>query len=137
MAHDLRSALDLLDAAGDLETVARPVDRAWEVTAVLDRLERDGRFPAVRYDAVEGFPGWAIAGNLFATRSKIAAFLGCAPDQVPAGQMVQRLELAEASPARYILAPQGVQAVEAAAQAAKAAVAQRFRNLSPRHGQKF
>ncbi len=82
MAHDLRSALDLLDAAGDLETVARPVDRAWEVTAVLDRLERDGRFPAVRYDAVEGFPGWAIAGNLFATRSKIAAFLGCAPDQV-------------------------------------------------------
>ena len=79
MADDLRAALEVLRAAGELETVSRPVDPAWEVTAVLDRLEREGRFPAVLFDAVSGHPDWAVTGNLFATRSKIAAFLGVTP----------------------------------------------------------
>ena len=82
MADDLRSALAQLAGCGELATVGRPIDRAWEVTAVLDRLEQDGRFPAVVFESVEGYPGWSIAGNLFATRSKIAAFLGVATGEV-------------------------------------------------------
>jgi 2,5-furandicarboxylate decarboxylase 1 len=82
MADDLRAALAQLAACGELATVRRPVDRSWEVTAVLDRLEGDDRFPAVLFEAVEGYPGWSIAGNLFATRSKIAAFLGVTPGEV-------------------------------------------------------
>jgi 2,5-furandicarboxylate decarboxylase 1 len=82
VADDLRAALDILRAAGDLETVTRAVDPAWEVTAVLDRLERDGRFPAVHFQAVEGHPDWSITGNVFETRSKIAAFLGVTRAQV-------------------------------------------------------
>jgi len=82
VADDLRAALEVLRAAGELETVTRPVDPAWEVTAVLDRLEQDGRFPAVHFEAVNGHPDWSIAGNLFASRSKIAAFLGVTPGEV-------------------------------------------------------
>ena len=91
MGDDLRAALSQLDARGELETVRRPVDPAWEVTAVLDRLERDGRYPAVVFEAVEGHPRWSITGNLFATRSKIAAFLGCGPEQVTT-TLADRLE---------------------------------------------
>jgi 2,5-furandicarboxylate decarboxylase 1 len=76
MPDDLRTALAVLAACGELETVERSVDRSWEVTAVLDRLERENRFPAVLFEAVNGYPGWSITGNVFATRSKIAAFLG-------------------------------------------------------------
>ena len=76
MADDLTTALDGLGASGELEVVERTVDPAWEVTAVLDRLEEDGRYPAVLFRSVTGHPDWAIAGNVFATRSKIADFLG-------------------------------------------------------------
>ena len=38
-ADDLRAALEELAGRGELETVRRPVDPAWEVTAVLDRLD--------------------------------------------------------------------------------------------------
>jgi 2,5-furandicarboxylate decarboxylase 1 len=88
---DLRSALKRLDAAGALATVTREVDRAWEVTAVLDRLEREQRFPAVLFRSVRDYPGWSIVGNVFASRPAIAALLGV---EVPrlAQEMARRLE---------------------------------------------
>jgi 2,5-furandicarboxylate decarboxylase 1 len=55
--------------------VGREVDRTWEITAVLDRLERAGRFPAVRFDSINGFPGWSVVGNVFASRPAVAALL--------------------------------------------------------------
>jgi 2,5-furandicarboxylate decarboxylase 1 len=73
---DLRGALDRLAASGLLARVDRTVDRTWEVTAVLDRLEREHRLDAVRFASVAGFPGWSIAGNVFASRAAIAALLG-------------------------------------------------------------
>jgi 2,5-furandicarboxylate decarboxylase 1 len=76
MATDLREALRTLAAVGELEVVSRAVDRTWEVTAVLDRLEQEQRFPAVLFGSVAGYPDWSIAGNVFATRRKLALFLG-------------------------------------------------------------
>jgi 2,5-furandicarboxylate decarboxylase 1 len=84
---DLRDAFRILDQAGRLARVRRPVDPAWEVTAVLDRLEREGRFPGVLFEQVAGHPGWSIAGNLFADRGSIAAMLG-----TPAERLTQTLE---------------------------------------------
>jgi 2,5-furandicarboxylate decarboxylase 1 len=68
-----------LSEAGALAVVEREVDRAWEITAVLDRLEREHRFPAVRFTAVKGFPGWSVVGNVFASRRAIAALLDAPP----------------------------------------------------------
>lgn len=79
---DLRSALDRLAAAGLLARVDRSVDRSWEVTAVLDRLEREHRLPAVRFSKISGFPGWSIAGNLFASRAAVAALLEVAEERL-------------------------------------------------------
>ena len=60
--RDLRDALHRLDEAGRLSVVDRQVERSWEVTAVLDRLEREHRFPAVLFRSIKGFDGWSIAG---------------------------------------------------------------------------
>jgi 2,5-furandicarboxylate decarboxylase 1 len=73
---DLRSALALLEADDQLAVVDREVDPAWEVTGLLDRLERDGRYPAVVFRSIAGYPDWAITGNVFGTRDKIASYLG-------------------------------------------------------------
>lgn len=88
---DLRGALDRLAASGLLARVERPVDRSWEVTAVLDRLEREHRLPAVRFASIAGFPGWSIAGNLFASRAAVAALLGVPPERLTA-ELAERLD---------------------------------------------
>ena len=74
---DLRSALATLAGAGLLSVVEKEVDPAWELTAVLDRLEQAGRLPAVLFNAVQAHPGWSVAANLFAARASVAAVLGC------------------------------------------------------------
>jgi 2,5-furandicarboxylate decarboxylase 1 len=89
--RDLRDALRRLSEAGCLETVERPVDPSWEVTAVLDRLEQQHRFPAVLFRAIRDFPGWAIAGNVFADRAAIATLLDVEIDAVTA-ELSRRLE---------------------------------------------
>jgi len=86
--RDLRGALGRLEETGALAVVERKVDRNWEVTAVLDRLEREGRHPAVLFRSIEGFPGWSIAGNVFASRSAIAALLN-----VPKEHLTQELSV--------------------------------------------
>jgi 2,5-furandicarboxylate decarboxylase 1 len=71
--------------------VERAVDRTWEITAVLDRLERDHRFPAVRFSSIKGFPGWSVVGNVFASRPAIAALLD-APVARLTQEVARRLE---------------------------------------------
>jgi 2,5-furandicarboxylate decarboxylase 1 len=73
---DLRSALSRLAESGLLARVDRPVDRSWEVTALLDRLEHEHRYDAVRFMSISGFPGWSIVGNVFASRAGIATLFG-------------------------------------------------------------
>lgn len=99
---DLRDALRRLDEAGALAVVDRPVDRSWEVTAVLDRLEEQHRFPAVLFRSIQGFPGWSITGNLFASREAIAALLDVPPARLTR-EIAQRLE----RPVDPLLVPDG------------------------------
>jgi len=75
--HDLRSVLDAL--GDDCLRVDKEVDRSWEVSAVLDRLERSGEFRPVLFENVAGFAEWSILGNLFADRDTLARALGLAP----------------------------------------------------------
>jgi 2,5-furandicarboxylate decarboxylase 1 len=79
-AHSLRDALARLGK--DALHVTAPVDRSWEVAAVLDRLENSGRLNAVVFENIQGFPGWSITGNVFAARDSIARIL-----QVPVDSM--------------------------------------------------
>jgi 2,5-furandicarboxylate decarboxylase 1 len=65
-----------------LKEVHRPVERSWEVTAVLDRLERAGSFQPVVFRAIDAHPGWSVLGNLFADRASIAAILGVEADRM-------------------------------------------------------
>jgi 2,5-furandicarboxylate decarboxylase 1 len=72
----LRDAVGRLVGRGEAAVVERDVDPAWEVTAVLERLEVEGRTPAVLYRSIAGWPGWSILGNLFASRTRIADLAG-------------------------------------------------------------
>lgn len=78
--HSLRSVVDAL--GDDLIRVDVPVDRGWEVSAVLDRLERAGDYRPVLFQNIDGFPDWSILGNLFADRAILAAVLDIDPDNV-------------------------------------------------------
>jgi UbiD family decarboxylase len=76
-ALDLRSALSILAARGDLVHVAREVDRRFEVTAVLRRLQNaDNR--AVIFEHVRG-SRLRVASNLFGSYSRISALLDLPP----------------------------------------------------------
>jgi 2,5-furandicarboxylate decarboxylase 1 len=82
VSHDLRHALTRLADADELEVVDREVDRSWEVTAVLERLEQEHRYPATLFRAIAGYPTWSIAGNVFASRRKLAILLGTTPERL-------------------------------------------------------
>ena len=48
MAQDLRSFLDLVKRTrpADFQIVSRPVDPVYEITALVAKLEKEGRRPA-------------------------------------------------------------------------------------------
>jgi 2,5-furandicarboxylate decarboxylase 1 len=82
MAQDLRSYLDLLKRKrpDDLVIVSREIDPAWEITAVVVKLEREQkRRPVLLFEKVRGtrFP---VLTNLHASRARLALALGAAPD---------------------------------------------------------
>jgi UbiD family decarboxylase len=82
MAQDLRSFLEAVRRrrADELVTVSAPVDPAYEITALVVKLEREARRrPVVLFDKVKGstFP---VLTNLHASRARLAMAMGCAPD---------------------------------------------------------
>jgi len=82
MAQDLRSYLDLLrrERPGDLVVVSREVDPAWELTALVVKLEREGRRrPALLFERVRG-TAFPVLTNLHASRWRLARAMQTAPD---------------------------------------------------------
>ena len=82
MAQDLRSFLDGIKRTRpeDYQVISRPVDPAYEITALVVKLERQGkRRPVLLFENVKGtrFP---VLTNLHASRSRLAAAIGAAPD---------------------------------------------------------
>jgi UbiD family decarboxylase len=82
MAQDLRSFLDLVKRTrpADFQIVARPVDPVYEITALVAKLEKEGRRrPVLLFENVKGttFP---VLTNLHASRSRLAAAINAPPD---------------------------------------------------------
>ena len=82
MAQDLRSYLDGVKRRkpDDVQVVAQEVDPAYELTAIVVKLERElKRRPVLLFEKVKGtrFP---VLTNLHASRSRLAAAMRCAPD---------------------------------------------------------
>jgi UbiD family decarboxylase len=84
MAQDLRSFLDLVKRSrpADFQIVSRPVDPAYEITALVARLEKEGRRrPVLLFESVKGTP-FPVLTNLHASRSRLAAAINAAPDRM-------------------------------------------------------
>ena len=84
MAQDLRSFLDLLKRTrpADFQIVSRPVDPAYEITALVAKLEKEGRRrPVLLFENVKG-TSWPVLTNLHASRSRLAAAINAAPDRM-------------------------------------------------------
>jgi 2,5-furandicarboxylate decarboxylase 1 len=82
MAQDLRSFLDLLKRTrpADFQIVSRPVDPAYEITAIVAKLEKEGRRrPVLLFENVKG-TSFPVLTNLHASRSRLAAAMNAAPE---------------------------------------------------------
>ena len=82
MAQDLRSYLDGVKKrkGDDVQVVTQEVDPAYELTAIVVKLEREAKKrPVLLFEKVKGtrFP---VLTNLHASRSRLAAAMRCAPD---------------------------------------------------------
>jgi 2,5-furandicarboxylate decarboxylase 1 len=84
MAQDLRSYLDQIKRrkADDFVIVSRQIDPAYEITAFVVKLEKEGRRrPVILFENVKG-ASLPVLTNLHASRARLAAAIGCAPDQM-------------------------------------------------------
>ncbi len=82
MAQDLRSFLDLIKrtSANELQIVSREVDPAYELTAVVVKLEQEARRrPVMVFERVKG-TSFPVLTNLHASRSRLAAAMGSKPE---------------------------------------------------------
>src|SRR5436190_3030331 len=82
MGQDLRSYLDTVKRrkSDEFQVVSRPIDPAYEITALVVKLEKERRKrPVLLFENVKGtrFP---VLTNVHASRSRLAAALNCAPD---------------------------------------------------------
>ncbi len=81
MGQDLRSYLDLVKRKrpDDLVFVSAPIDPAYEITALVAKLETEKRRPVLVFEHVRGtkFP---VITNLHASRARLALAIGSAPD---------------------------------------------------------
>lgn len=74
--QNLRTFLDEIEKAGELVHISKHLDTKFEPLAVLAKLEAEEKYPACMFDNV-GNGKYPVVGNLFASRSRIAASLGC------------------------------------------------------------
>ena len=84
MAQDLRGFLDLVKRTrpADFQIVSKPVDPAYEITALVAKLEKEGRRrPVLLFENVTGTT-LPVLTNLHASRSRLAAAINAAPDQM-------------------------------------------------------
>ena len=84
MAQDLRSFLDLVkrQKPEDFQIVSRPVDPAYEITALVVKLEKElRRRPVVLFENVKG-SAFPVLTNLHASRGRLAAAIGARPEAV-------------------------------------------------------
>jgi len=84
MAQDLPGYLDLVKRTrpDDLLVVSKELDPAYEITALVVKLEREARKrPVVICERVKG-TSFPVLTNLHASRSRLALSMGAAPDEM-------------------------------------------------------
>src|SRR5258707_6690060 len=84
MAQDLPGYLDLIKRSrpDDLLVVSKEMDPAFEITALVVKLEREARRrPVVICERVRG-TSFPVLTNLHASRSRLALAMGAAPDEM-------------------------------------------------------
>lgn len=84
MAQDLTGYLDLVKRTrpDDLLVVSKDLDPAYEITALVVKLEREARKrPVVICERVKG-TSFPVLTNLHASRSRLALSMGAAPDEM-------------------------------------------------------
>jgi UbiD family decarboxylase len=84
MAQDLRSFLDQVKRAraADVQVVGKPIDPRYEITALVAKLEKEGRRrPVLLFENVTG-TSFPVLTNLHASRSRLAAAIDAPPDRM-------------------------------------------------------
>jgi len=84
MAQDLRSYLDLikLKKPEEFVIVSREMDPAYEITALVVKLEKEARRrPVLLFEKVKGTP-FPVLTNLHASRSRLALAMNSAPEDM-------------------------------------------------------
>src|SRR6266542_605919 len=84
MAQDLRSYLDLIKRKKPEEfvIVSREMDPAYEITALVVKLEKEARRrPVLLFEKVKGTP-FPVLTNLHASRSRLALAMSSAPEDM-------------------------------------------------------
>jgi 2,5-furandicarboxylate decarboxylase 1 len=76
----LREFLGRLEEVGELRRIEREVDTRWEAAAFLKVSEKEGG-PALFFQKIKGSP-LPVAGNLYATRKRIALALGLTEEEL-------------------------------------------------------
>ncbi len=74
--NDLRSFLELAKKNGELLEVNKQLSPIFEPCAVLAKLAKEDRYPAVMFNKV-GSGEYPVLSNLFANRKRLALALGC------------------------------------------------------------
>jgi 2,5-furandicarboxylate decarboxylase 1 len=76
MRKDLRSFIKQLELQGPEEwiRIKKKVSPKYEATAILFKLESQGKYPAIYFEKIDGFPMPAVA-NIHATRKRLALAL--------------------------------------------------------------
>ncbi len=75
MFKDFRDFLSYLEENGKLLRVDKEVDTAFEIAAGIRKIsDTDG--PALLFENIKGFPGWRVAGGVYATQKLFALALG-------------------------------------------------------------
>ena len=87
MAIDLRTFMEILqkEMPDDFVAVTKEVDPKFEITAIQQKLENEGRFPFLVFENVKNVrgekSGIKVATNIFADRQYCALALGLAKEQ--------------------------------------------------------
>ena len=84
MPQDLRSYLDLIKRRNpdEFAIVSKEVDPAYEITALVVKLEKEARRrPVLLFEKVQGTP-FPVLTNLHASRSRLALAMGAAPEDM-------------------------------------------------------
>ena len=80
LPKDFRGYLDYLEAQGKLLRVEKEVDVKHEIAAGIRKIsDNDG--PALLFENIKGYPGWRVAGGLYATKKLMALALETEADE--------------------------------------------------------